>query len=168
MLTTMTQSLCFAMRVKDKHSLYFYWNIFGGICERIKISAESTVGDISQHCDILCIVGPLYCKLKEGGAPTKDDANFLQITAYMSVADALIQVLRNTKTQVSSDEVNFDELNSYLDMHDIILKVANNFGIKSEALLKSDVEEKKTTFLAHQRFLSELLLIQPLKNNSNR
>ena len=167
MLTTMTQSLCFAMRVKDKHSLYFYWNIFGGICERIKISAESTIAEIYQHHDILCTVGPLYCELKEGDAPTKDDANFVQITAYMSIADALIQVLRNFKTQILSDEVNFNELNSYLHMYDIILKVANNFGIKSETLLKLDVEKRKMTFLTHQRFLSELL-IQPLKNNSNR
>ena len=165
----MTKSLCFAMKEGNegnKHSLYFYWKILGGICERIKISAESTIAEIYQHHDILCRFGPLYCELKERGAPTKDDANFVQVTAYMSMGDALMQVLRNFKAHILSNEVDFGELNRFLDMHDIILKVADNFGINLEVVLKSEVVNKKTNFLKYQEFLSKLL-IQPLKDNSN-
>ena len=166
MLTTMTQSLCDTMKEGNKHSLCFYWKFFGGICKRIKISAESTIAEIYQYHDILCRVSPLYCELKERDAPTKDDANFLQVTAYMSMADALMQVLRNFKTQILSNEVNSDELNTYLVMHDIILKVAGNFEINSEIVPKLEVENRKTIFLKHQEFLTELL-IQSLKNNSD-
>ena len=160
----MSESLCLAIKEGDKNCLHFYWKIFDGICKRIKITTNSTIDEIHQYHDILCILGPVYLELKKGNFSKKDDSKFLQVEVFMTIAGALIQALRNHKRQTENNEVDFDQLSNYYNKYEATLEIADKFGVKAAVAEKEVVTIKRKTFLQYHEFLSKLM-IQSLKNS---
>ena len=165
MFTSMSESLCLAIKEGDKNCLHFYWKIFDGICKKIKITTNSTIDEIHQYHDILCILGPVYLEVRKEHFSRRGDPRFLQVEVFITMADALIQVLRNHKRQTEYNEVNFDQLSNYYNKHEAILEVADKFGVKVAVVEKEIVTIKKEKFLEYHEFLSRLM-IQSLKNSS--
>lgn len=160
----MSESLCLAIKEGDKNCLHFYWKVFDGICKRIKITAKSTIDEIHQYHDILCILGPVYLELKKANFSKRGDSKFLHVEVFVTMADALIQVLRNHKRQTENNEVDFDQLSNYYNKYEATLKIADKFGVKAAVAEKEVVTIKRKTFLQYRESLSKLM-IQSLKNN---
>ena len=165
MFTSMSASLCLAIKEGDKYCLHFYWKIFDGICKKIKITANSSIDEIHQYHDILRILGPVYLELRKEDFSKRGDPRFLQVEVFITLAEAVIQVLRNHKRQTEYNEVNFDQLSNYYNKYETTLNVADMFGVKGAVVEKDIVTFKRETFLQYHESLSKLM-IQSLKNSS--
>ena len=117
MLSNITESLCLVIKegTEDQHSLHFYWKIISGICRKVKITSESSVGTIYQYHDILCRVGPVYCEARKMDSAKRDAPNVQEIDTFLSMSNALIKVLKNIQEHIDGGNVTYDQLKDYLD-----------------------------------------------------
>ena len=168
MLSTITESLCLVINggTENQHSLNFYWKIVSGICKKVKITSKSSINTIYQYHDILCRLGPVYCKARKIDSTKRDAPNVKEIETFLSMSNALIKVLKNIQRHIDWGNVNYDQLKDYLDNYDTIFEVFDTFGMKTAIVVKSVVEHKRSYFLESHEILSKLL-IQSLKNNTN-
>ena len=168
MLSTITESLCLLVNggTEDQHSLHFYWKIVSGVCKKVKIKPESSINTIYQYHDILCRLGPVYCKTRKIDPTKRDAPNIQEIKTFLSMSNVLIKVLRNIQGHIDGGNVNYDQLKDYLDNHDTIFEIADVFGVKTTVVEKSMVEHKRSYFLQSHVILQKLL-IQSLNDNTN-
>ena len=168
MLSNITESLCLVIKegTEDQHSLHFYWKIVGGICKKVKITPESSINTVYQYHSILCRLGPIYCKSRKIDSTKRDAPNVQEIETFLSMSNALIEVLKNIQEHINEGNVNYDQLKDYFDNYDTIFEIVGVFGVKTTVVEKSVVEHKRSYFLQSHVILQNLL-IQSLKNNTN-
>ena len=168
MLSNITESLCLVINEGsgDQNSLNFYWKIISGICRKVKITSESSVGTIYQYHSILCRLGPVYCEARKIDSIKRDVPNIQEIETFLSMSNALIKVLKNIQENIDGGNVTYDQLKDYLDNYDTIFEIADIFGVNTTIVLKSVVEHKQTHFLESHVILQNLL-IQSFNINTN-
>ena len=168
MLSNITESLCLVIKegTEDQHSLDFYWKIVSGVCKKVKITPESSISTIYQYRDILCKLGPVYCEARKINSTKRNASNVQEIKTFLSMSNALIEILKNIQVHIDGRNVNYDQLKDYLDNYDTISEIADVFGVKTTVIVKAVVKSKWSDFMQSHEILSKLL-IQSLKNNTN-